>query len=96
MAQTTTMTALLNKSRDKLRKMTEKDGRRLTSDQVAEVRELLSDGIYSQSEIAVKFGVSKAAIGHINTGRMWREAAQACEFIAPAPSPPIFARRRII
>lgn len=47
---------------------------KLTSEQVEEIRDLLSEG-YSQSAVAAKFGVTQPAICHINTGHTWHHGA---------------------
>lgn len=45
---------------------------KLTSESVYEIRLALEEG-ESQSSISNRYGVTRAAIGHISTGRTWRD-----------------------
>ena len=50
----------------------EKNGQaKLTEEQVIEIKELLSDGQYSQQEIGNMFGVCQSAISAIKLGKSW-------------------------
>lgn len=44
---------------------------RLTDEQVNEIRQLLSNGVF-QKDIAKQYGVSRSTIGEINRGKTWR------------------------
>ena len=57
-------------------------GRKLTADDVAEIRELLSGGCMTQFAIAERFNVGIAAINNINTGRTWSGQSVDCKSTA--------------
>lgn len=50
---------------------------KLTESQVAEIRELLTAGALSQSQIAKRFGVCTQTVNLINVGHNWRHSAGA-------------------
>jgi hypothetical protein len=46
-------------------------GAKLTNEQVSDIKKLLIEGEFNQSEIAVEFGVSRQSICDINTNKKW-------------------------
>ncbi len=50
-------------------------GLKLTAASVIEIRSMIEEGIYTQPEIASKFGVSSPTISNINTRRSWGRIA---------------------
>lgn len=49
--------------------------RKLTSEKVAEMRSLYAAGNVSQTELAVRFGVSPGLVSDIVLGKRWRDVA---------------------
>ena len=45
----------------------------LTSKDVAEIKEKYASGRYFQRELAIQYGVSRQAVGHITKGVRWNK-----------------------
>lgn len=58
------------KGRDHDKRGSKNGNSKLTPDEVKEIKSMLEDA-HPQAEIADRFGISKATVSQINTGRIW-------------------------